>query len=177
MKKIIYLVALVAISLLLVQCEEQQGSNNGNNNGTGDSNQENTDVKGEGTGVVDGHAYVDLGLPSGLKWATCNVGATVSTDFGDYFAWGEVESKKNYSWDTYKYGNGRGGKFTKYNGIIDKTTLYLEDDAAHVNWGGAWRMPTEEDVKELIEKMRQEMDYIMIVLKWLILKMILIQNT
>ena len=164
MKKIFYLVALVAISLLFVQCEQQPctctpcpcvdntctcGGNNGDNNGSGDSNTGNTDPKEEGTGIEAGHAYVDLGLPSGLKWATCNVGATVSTDFGDYFAWGEVEPKKDYSWDTYKYGTK--DNLTKYNSSDNKTVLDLEDDAAHVNWGGKWRMPTKEEMEELDE--------------------------
>ena len=85
--------------------------------------------KEEGTGVEVGHAYVDLGLPSGLKWAMCNVGANVSTDFGDYFAWGEVEPKKDYSWDTYKYV--KKDRLTKYNGRDNKTTLDPEDDAAY----------------------------------------------
>lgn len=53
----------------------------------------------------NGHEYVDLGLPSGLKWATCNVGATTPEEYGDYFAWGEVEPKETYSWSTYKYGS------------------------------------------------------------------------
>ncbi len=160
MKKIFYLVALVAISLLFVQCEQQPCTCTpcpcvdnactcgGNNDGSGDSNTGNTDPKEEGTGIEAGHAYVDLGLPSGLKWATCNVGATVSTDFGDYFAWGEVEPKKDYSWDTYKYGTE--DNLTKYNSSDNKTVLDPEDDAATVNWGGKWRMPTEEEIDELL---------------------------
>ncbi|MBO5086492.1 MAG: DUF1566 domain-containing protein [Paludibacteraceae bacterium] len=161
MKKIFYLVALMAISLLFVQCEQQPCTCTpcpcvdntctcgGNNDGSGDSNTGNTDPKEEGTGIEAGHAYVDLGLPSGLKWATCNVGATVSTDFGDYFAWGEVEPKKDYSWDTYKYGTE--DNLTKYNSSDNKTVLDPEDDAAHVNWGGKWRMPTKEEMEELDE--------------------------
>ncbi|MBR5823201.1 MAG: DUF1566 domain-containing protein [Paludibacteraceae bacterium] len=163
MKKIFYLVALVAISLLFVQCEQQpctctpcpcvdgtctcNGNNNGN--GSGDSNTGNTDAKEESTGVEAGHAYVDLGLPSGLKWATCNVGATVSTDFGNYFAWGEVEPKKDYSWETYKYGTK--DNLTKYNSNDNKTILDPENDAATINWGGKWRMPTKEEMEELKE--------------------------
>lgn len=163
MKKIFYFVALVAISLLFVQCEQQpctctpcpcvdgtctcSGDNNGN--GSGDSNTGNTDTKDEGTGVEAGHAYVDLGLPSGLKWATCNIGATVSTDFGDYFAWGEVEPKKDYSWETYKYGTE--DNLTKYNSSDGKIVLDAEDDVATVNWGGKWRMPTKEEMEELVD--------------------------
>ncbi|MBQ7945571.1 MAG: hypothetical protein IJ280_02495 [Bacteroidales bacterium] len=106
-------------------------------------------------GTEVGHTWVDLGLPSGLKWATCNVGATSPEEFGDYFAWGETVPKDNYDWSTYKYLNGSSSTFTKYNtdssrGSVDnKTTLELSDDAAHVNWGGKWRMPTKAEQDEL----------------------------
>ena len=94
---------------------------------------------------------------SGLKWATCNVGANSPEEYGDYFAWGEVEPKTNYSWSTYKYGTGH-HEMTKYcndsesgkDGFTDnKTVLDPEDDAAAVNWGGAWRMPTKAEQDEL----------------------------
>ena len=97
---------------------------------------------------------VDLDLPSGIKWATCNVGAEKPEDYGNYYAWGEVLPKEDYSWATYKYTNGASAIFTKYcnnasqgdNGFTDnKTTLEPEDDAAHVNWGGSWRMPTDAE--------------------------------
>ena len=102
------------------------------------------------------HDYVDLGLPSGIKWATCNVGATTPEGYGDYFAWGETTPKNNYDWSTYKYCNGSSSTLTKYNtnssnGTIDnKTTLDLSDDAARANWGGTWRMPTRAEQEELI---------------------------
>ena len=101
---------------------------------------------------------IDLGLPSGLKWASCNVGAEKPEDYGNYYAWGEVLPKEDYSWATYKYANGASDKLTKYcndaskgdNGFTDnKTTLDPEDDAAHVNWGGSWRMPTDAEWDEL----------------------------
>ena len=101
---------------------------------------------------------VDLGLPSGMKWASCNVGADKPEDYGNYYAWGEVLPKEDYSWITYKYANGDYNKLTKYcndasdgdNGFTDnKTTLDPEDDAAHVNWGGSWRMPTYAEWDEL----------------------------
>ncbi len=97
--------------------------------------------------------YVDLGLS--VKWATCNVGATTPEDYGDYFAWGETSPKTTYNWSTYKYCNGDEYSMTKYctkssYGTVDnKTTLELADDAAHVNWGGKWRMPTEAEQDEL----------------------------
>ena len=97
---------------------------------------------------------IDLGLPSGLKWASCNVGATAPEEFGGYYAWGETEEKEDYSW-TYKYCNGSYDSMTKYctdsyDGTIDnKTTLEPEDDVAHVQWGGSWRMPTKAEQDEL----------------------------
>ena len=111
-------------------------------------------------GVENGHEYIDLGLPSGIKWASCNVGAETPEGNGNYYAWGEVVTKKDYSWSTYKYANGSSNTLTKYcndstfgnNGFKDnKTTLDLEDDAAHVNWGGAWRMPTSAEFDELLD--------------------------
>ena len=108
-------------------------------------------------GIENGYYYVDLGLPSGLKWATCNVGATTSEEYGNYYAWGETTPKYYYNWSTYKYGYEL--NMTKYcndascgkDGFTDaKTVLDLEDDAAHVNWGGSWRMPTRKEWKEMV---------------------------
>ena len=111
----------------------------------------------------NGHEYVDLGLPSGLKWATMNVGATKPEDYGEYFAWGETEPKSNYYWSTYKWCDGEYNKPTKYctdsstsywnstEPMDNKTTLDLDDDAAHVNWGGSWRMPTLSEQLELLD--------------------------
>ena len=107
---------------------------------------------------IANHDYVDLGLPSGTLWATCNVGAYVPEAYGDYFAWGETEPKSNYNWSTYQYCNGSSSKLTKYctnssygyNGFTDDlTTLLPEDDAATANWGDDWRMPTKEEWQEL----------------------------
>ncbi len=103
------------------------------------------------------HVYVDLGLPSGTLWATCNVGANSPTDYGAYFAWGETEPKTTYSWSTYKWCNGSSSTMTKYctnssYGTIDnRMELLLEDDAAYVNWGSSWRMPSQEQIQELID--------------------------
>ena len=66
------------------------------------------------SGNYNGHDYVDLGLPSGTLWATCNVGAEVSEGYGDYFAWGETEPKTVYDWTNYKYCNGDSDQLTKY---------------------------------------------------------------
>ena len=106
------------------------------------------------------HPYVDLGLPSGLLWATCNVGADNPEDYGDYFAWGETQPKDTYNWSTYQYCNGSYNTLTKYcsnssygyNGFTDNlTTLLPEDDAATANWGADWRMPTKEEWQELYD--------------------------
>ena len=95
------------------------------------------------------HEYVDLGLPSGLLWATCNVGANAPEEYGDYFAWGEIAPKSVYDWGTYQYCNGSYNTLTKYTGSDGLTTLLPEDDAAAANWGNDWRMPTKEEFQEL----------------------------
>ena len=98
---------------------------------------------------------VDLGLPSGTLWADRNVGADSPEAYGDYFAWGEVTPKSEYNWSTYKWCNGSDDTQTKYClhssfGTVDnKRTLDLEDDAAYVNMGSAWRMPTRAEQDEL----------------------------
>ena len=100
------------------------------------------------------HEYVDLGLS--VSWASFNVGSITEEDFGDYFAWGETEIKDDYSWSTYKYSNGNSFSLTKYNwsvnnGTVDnKSILDIDDDVAQSKWGGYWRMPTEDDLQELI---------------------------
>lgn len=112
------------------------------------------------SGTINGQTYVDLFLPSRTLWATCNIGANSPEEYGDYFAWGETEGynsgKTNFSWSTYKWCNGSYDTLTKYNvsssyGIVDnKTELNLEDDAAYVNLGAEWRMPSREQFQELI---------------------------
>lgn len=102
--------------------------------------------------------YIDLGLPSGTLWATCNVGANSPEEYGDYFAWGETEPKSDYSVETYKYCEGTPNTITKYcsksvfgyNGFSDTLTeLQPEDDAATVNWGNEWQMPSTKQLQEL----------------------------
>ena len=99
--------------------------------------------------VGDDHAYIDLGLPSGTLWATCNVGANAPEEYGDYFAWGETASKDVYNWSTYQYYDG--SNLAKYTGSDGLTTLLPEDDAATTNWGSDWRMPTKEEWQELLD--------------------------
>lgn len=104
--------------------------------------------------MVNGHEFVDLGLPSGLKWATCNVGASSPGADGDYFAWGETEPKSDYNWDTYKWSDG--DTFTKYTEDSGKITLDAADDAATQNWGKGCRMPTVNEFEELLDNTTQE---------------------
>jgi len=108
--------------------------------------------------VVDEHEWVDLSLPSGTLWATCNVGANSPEEYGDYFAWGETKPKKNYSWNTYTLCNGEYNTLTKYctnnnwgsDGFVDNITeLEPEDDVATANWGNGWQMPSNEQIEEL----------------------------
>ena len=119
--------------------------------------------------------YVDLDLPSKTLWATCNIGANSPEEYGDYFAWGETVpygqedtsnahnytttgsyTKSTFIWSTYKWSSGSDANtLTKYNnssgyGVVDNNLeLDLADDAAYVNWGPAWRMPSKEDFDEL----------------------------
>lgn len=108
---------------------------------------------------------VDLGLPSGTLWANMNVGAIKEEGFGDYFAWGETKGfnsgKTDFSWSTYKLCNGSSHTMTKYckmYSIVESGYIYFtdnkieldpEDDAAYVNWGAEWRMPTYGQWNEL----------------------------
>lgn len=108
-------------------------------------------------GKVGEYTYVDLGLKSGKLWATYNVGTDLPTESGDYYAWGETSPKTNYTWETYTLCKGKNGTFTKYclsekEGDKDgKSVLEAEDDAVVANWGDKWRMPTKEEMQELID--------------------------
>ena len=156
---------------------QQQG---GNGENKGDSTENNYPVNdstliNDSTVVNDTREYVDLGLPSGTLWATCNVGADNPEGYGDYFAWGETvpygkEDRSNthnyastgsytktaFSWDSYKYSTGPYTQ-TKYctnsdYGTVDnKTELDVEDDAAYANWGSGWRMPSKTQFGELTD--------------------------
>jgi hypothetical protein len=99
----------------------------------------------------NGHEYVDLGLPSGLKWATCNVGADSPLEYGDYFAWGETTTKETYDPEncpTYELSISE----LQSQGYVDEEgNLMPQYDAATANWGGEWRMPTEAELEELTD--------------------------
>ena len=130
MKKVIFKFALLAIviigSISIMSCKK------------GD---ENIDNKPEAGNIINGHEYVDLGLPSGLKWATCNIGANQPHEYGNYYAWGET-STKNYYTDRNSL------TFDVWMNDISGDTIY---DAARANWGGTWRIPTKTEMKELID--------------------------
>ena len=112
------------------------------------------------TAIENGHEFVDLGLPSGALWATMNIGATSPEKIGNKYAWGETSTKSTYNWKTYKfctfYTNSSlyyMNKYSRRSGQGDwKTVLELVDDAARVNWGGQWKMPTSGNFEELCEK-------------------------
>lgn len=134
------------------------------------------------TNALANAVAVDLGLPSGTKWANMNVGAEEVTDYGTYFAWGETSgytdennyAKTYFSWDTYAWCKGTNTTFTKYcptakqssnwwnasgtgaQAADNKTQLELGDDAARANWGGKWRMPTQTEMQELLDGTDQE---------------------
>ena len=106
------------------------------------------------------YEYVDLGLPSGTLWCTCNVGAKTPWDYGDYFAWGEITTKSRYGENNYKFSNANFTKLGKYcteseygfNGLRDNLTmLQKSDDVATVKMGSEWRMPTGKEFQELID--------------------------
>lgn len=106
----------------------------------------------------NGHEYVDFGLPSGLKWATCNVGASTPTEYGDYFMWGSTTPNTNddYDWENTPFNNGSSAFNEDYFNSVKDTicpndVLALEYDAAHENMGGDWRMPTLTELFELID--------------------------
>ena len=91
-------------------------------------------------GMINGHQYVDLGLSSGLKWATCNIGADSPEDYGNYYAWGETETKAEYTQDNS----------VTYGQQLNDISGNAQYDAATANWGGSWRTPTKDEIRELI---------------------------
>jgi hypothetical protein len=168
--KAIAAIMLIVAAIIVTGCNKPDEPNNGgNNNGQNDSivnpNDNGGNNNGQNDSIVDhsgtlnGHDYVDLGLPSGTLWATCNVGANIPENYGNYYAWGEVVPKTNYTWNTYKYCNdGNSNQLTKYciysgygcNDFVDSLTiLQIEDDAATANWGIGWYTPTYDQWREL----------------------------
>ena len=95
---------------------------------------------------------IDLGLPSGTKWASCNVGASKPEEYGGYYAWGETEEKEVYKWSTYIHCDGSSSTCHDLGSDISGT----EYDVAHVKWGGNWCMPTLDDIDELLDNCTSE---------------------
>ena len=108
----------------------------------------------KGPGVPVPNNCVDLGLASGLLWAKCNLGTTEPTELGDYYAWGELSTKKEYYSTNYKHFDKHG--VIKYNEEDGKTVLELEDDVARANLGVGYRIPTKADWEELLEDCKWE---------------------
>ena len=128
MKQILRNMSLVMVVMTLVFAGCEKGENGTGENGGGVA-----------TGTISGHEYVDLGLPSGLKWATCNVGANSPEGYGNYYAWGETTTKSSYSFsNSLTFGRD-----------MDDISGNANYDAATANWGGTWRMPTKSEMKEL----------------------------
>ncbi|MCR5408630.1 MAG: hypothetical protein K6E61_05960 [Bacteroidales bacterium] len=124
-----YLFSIVLFVALLISCKSTDEINNNNSDGQND----------KGVLCPDNHHphSIDMGLS--VKWSCCNVGASKPEEFGDYYAWGETETKDyydptNYKWNTNYY----------------QSTLGDNDDAACVNWGKSWKMPTGEEFTQLI---------------------------
>ena len=158
------ILALVLMVFFSVGCTKPDEPNNGGNNG--------------GNDTIAHHEFVDLALPSGTLWATCNVGANEPEEFGDYFAWGETVPKEIYDWKSYQYGRFFNGRYelNKYctdsvlglNGFVDNLTI-LEpaDDAATANWGADWRTPSAAEWEELFETVPNELATRNDVMGWL----------
>ena len=114
---------------------------------------------GKSSGAPANVEAVDLGLPSGTRWASCNVGASSPEEYGGYFSWGETEEKDNYNWNNYTYLE----TYEKYDGYtrivckdIGNNICGTQYDVAHVKWGGNWRMPTKAEMEELLEQCTTE---------------------
>jgi len=100
------------------------------------------------SGNIGYHDYVDLGLPSGTLWATCNVGANLPEDYGDYYAWGEKYRKIDFYWENYKFGMYGGDKYCKSDSLL---VLEAEDDVVQCRWHFGWCMPTKAQWEELVQ--------------------------
>jgi len=104
------------------------------------------------SGTINGHDYVDLGLPSGTKWATCNIGASSPEDCGSYYAWGETTTKTIYTNNNSKYYN-KSTESLRNQGVINYSgNLTSSYDPASKYWSSTWRMPTFPEMKELVDK-------------------------
>ncbi len=140
MKKILLFFAIVSVAGMLASC-------NGNGKAAEATSEENS-AEAEEVGMVQGYCYVDLGLS--VNWATCNVGANAPEEYGNKYGWGETKAKESdFNFDNkYKVDE----EWTKYNYTDSLTTLDKDDDVATSNWGTEWRMPTKDEMQELVDK-------------------------
>ena len=125
---------MLMIVAMMVSCNPKDEDDNNNSGGNGNNG-------GGSDGKINGYEYVDLGLPSSLKWATCNVGASKPEEYGDYFAWGETSPKAEYTIENS----------ITYGEQMSDISGNAQYDAATANWGGSWRMPTEDEMRELVD--------------------------
>lgn len=137
MKKLLRLLAMLLCVFALIACGD-------------DDNDDNITEGKDGVYVINGHKFVDLGLPSGLLWATRNVGAEAIFEAGNYYSWGEIEPKNKYTLATYKWFDG--DEFTKYTQEDGKCVLDAADDVATVKWGKKCRLPKFAEAIELVTK-------------------------
>lgn len=146
-QKVIHLRYLWVISLLPLLWGMCACSSN-----TQKSKEKDADVREMISSTHNGHDCIDLGLPSGTLWATCNVGASSPEEYGDYFAWGETKPKEIYDRGNYFDSNDGCRTFNKYNNHGGKDELDASDDAATFKWGDGWCMPNNDQWEELLDK-------------------------
>ena len=140
MKKLLLFFAIVSVVGMLASC-------NGNGKAAEATSEENS-AEAEEVGMVQGYCYVDLGLS--VNWATCNVGANAPEEYGNKYGWGETSAKESdFDFNNkYKVDD----EWTKYNETDNLTILEKDDDVATSNWGTDWRMPTKDEMQELVDK-------------------------
>ncbi len=127
MKKLLFVITMI-VSVSMLSCNPQD-----------EDDDKNIDEISKATGEINGYGYVDLGLPSGTKWATCNIGALSYEDYGNYYAWGEIETKTEY---TEENSLTWGVNMTDISGNA-------KYDVARAEWGNSWRLPNKTELEEL----------------------------
>lgn len=157
MRRLLFtMVMLLVPFLMMAQASGGQIKRSTSKQNTNSSKKTNNPVSYGYTGKENGHEYVDLGLS--VKWATCNVGAKAPSGWGDYYAWGETQTKSDYSWATYFDSKDSSGKdfytyFWGANGTgLKSISPTSGHDVAREKWGGLWRMPTKDELNELLSK-------------------------